>query len=143
MPRGGARNGAGRPTRAEPKQKPIWLGQMTDDERQRIIDALTPDERRNALLKAVEEKEMQPRFERKGEWSGYTVSTAATGYVVDYWSRVQGETDGLRLLVPYSETFPQAMDLDGMWNDATRNGEAVATLGQHNAKTLRKGHKVQ
>jgi len=33
------------------------VGQIDEETRQRILDALTPDERLSALLQAVEEKE--------------------------------------------------------------------------------------
>jgi hypothetical protein len=54
---GGQRKGAGRHRRPEPKAKAIWCGQLTEEERERIISKLTPDERREALLKAAKEKQ--------------------------------------------------------------------------------------
>lgn len=54
---GGHRPGAGRPPRKAPKSLPVWVGQIDEETRQRILDALTPDERLSALLQAVEEKE--------------------------------------------------------------------------------------
>lgn len=47
----------GRPPRSEPKAKSIWCGQITEEERELIISKLTPDERRQALLKAAKEKQ--------------------------------------------------------------------------------------
>ena len=52
-PRGGARDGAGRPPRTEPKSRPIWCGQMGEDDRALIVATLTPAERLDALLDAV------------------------------------------------------------------------------------------
>lgn len=46
----------GRSKRPEPKSKPIWCGQITEDQRQLIIDNLTPEERLDALLKAAQAK---------------------------------------------------------------------------------------
>ena len=46
----------GRPERPEPKAKPIWCGQISEKERELIISKLTPDERRDVLIKAAKEK---------------------------------------------------------------------------------------
>ena len=53
---GGAREGAGRPPRQEPKSKPIWCGQMAEADRQMILDTLTPTERGEALMDAAQVK---------------------------------------------------------------------------------------
>ena len=55
-PRGGAREGAGRPLRTEPKSLPIWCGQMAEQDRALIL-TLTPGERKAALLDAVRKGE--------------------------------------------------------------------------------------
>ena len=52
-PRGGVREGAGRPRRTEPKSRPIWCGQMAEQDRALILELLTPDERYTALMDAV------------------------------------------------------------------------------------------
>ena len=52
-PRGGAREGAGRPPRQGPKSKPIWCGHMPEQDRALIMDTLTPTERGEALMDAV------------------------------------------------------------------------------------------
>ena len=52
-PRGGAREGAGRKPRLEPKSRAIWCGQMSEQDRALIMDTLTPDERFDALMDAV------------------------------------------------------------------------------------------
>ena len=52
-PRGGARAGAGRPPRIGPKSRPIWCGQMGEDDLALIVATLTPAERLDALLDAV------------------------------------------------------------------------------------------
>ena len=51
-PRGGKREGAGRPPRTEPKSRPIWCGQMSEQDRALIL-TLTPGERYAALMDAV------------------------------------------------------------------------------------------
>jgi len=55
-PRGGAREGAGRPRREAPKSRPIWCGQMSEQDRALIL-TLTPGERKAALLDAVRKGE--------------------------------------------------------------------------------------
>ena len=52
---GGPRPGAGRPPRTEPKTQPIWVGQITAEQR-RLILTLTPEERFAALVEAAREK---------------------------------------------------------------------------------------
>ena len=54
---GGKREGAGRPPRHAAKAKSIWCGQLTDEEREFIINNLTPEERLEALMKAARKKE--------------------------------------------------------------------------------------
>lgn len=46
----------GRPERPGPKAIPIWCGQISEEERELILSRLTPDERRDALLRAAKEK---------------------------------------------------------------------------------------
>ena len=53
MTRGGARKGAGRKARPTSKAKCIWLGQITDEQRDFIIQWLSPDERFGALWAAA------------------------------------------------------------------------------------------
>ena len=50
---GGAREGAGRPPRQEPKSKPIWCGQMSEQDRALILETLEPRERYAALMGAA------------------------------------------------------------------------------------------
>lgn len=69
MTRGGAREGAGRKPRQEPKSRPIWCGQMPESDRALIIETLTPDERYDALMVRVEMKQDAEYLEKwlKGE----------------------------------------------------------------------------
>lgn len=52
-PRGGKREGAGRKVRSAPKSKGIWLGQITDEQRDFIMHWLSPDERYGVLMAAA------------------------------------------------------------------------------------------
>ena len=56
-PRGGRREGAGRHPRKERKARPIWCGQMAEQDRALILELLTPGERKAALLDAVRKGE--------------------------------------------------------------------------------------
>lgn len=53
MVSGGARNGAGRKARPTSKAKGIWCGQITDEQRDFIINSLSPEERFGALWAAA------------------------------------------------------------------------------------------
>jgi hypothetical protein len=53
MPKGGARKGAGRKARPTSKAKGIWLGQITDEQRDFIIKRLSPEDRYGALWAAA------------------------------------------------------------------------------------------
>lgn len=53
MPKGGARIGAGRKARPTLKAKSIWCGQITDEQRDFIIQWLSPDERFSVLWTAA------------------------------------------------------------------------------------------
>jgi len=55
-PRGGAREGAGRKPRPTPKAYPIWCGQMAEEHRALILETLSPAERFDALMSAVQAK---------------------------------------------------------------------------------------
>ena len=67
-PRGGARDGAGRPPRTEPKSRLIWCGQMSEQDRALILELLTPEERYTALMDAVAARgfELEAEAERRG-----------------------------------------------------------------------------
>ena len=54
---GGARARAGRKPRNAPKSKPIWCGQMSEQDRALILERLTPQERYTALMREAR-KEM-------------------------------------------------------------------------------------
>ena len=53
MPKGGARKGAGRKARPTLKAKGIWLGQITDEQRDFIMQWLSPKDRYSVLLAAA------------------------------------------------------------------------------------------
>ena len=68
MTRGGRRKGAGRPLRTEPKSRPIWCGQMAEQDRALILELLAPGERYAVLMDAVAARgfELEAEAERRG-----------------------------------------------------------------------------
>lgn len=53
---GGPGRGQGRHPRTEPKAKPVWCGQISEQQRAHILETLTPEERLAALLQAAAAK---------------------------------------------------------------------------------------
>jgi hypothetical protein len=53
MVSGGSRKGAGRKARPTPKSKCIWCGQIADEQRDFIMQWLSPDERFSVLMAAA------------------------------------------------------------------------------------------
>ena len=51
--RGGAREGAGRKSRPVPKSKPIWCGQISEEDRAFIVKWLSPEDRYQVLMAAA------------------------------------------------------------------------------------------
>ena len=52
-PRGGLRKGAGRKARPTLKAKGIWLGQITNEQRDFIMQWLSPEDRYGVLMAAA------------------------------------------------------------------------------------------
>jgi hypothetical protein len=53
MVSGGKREGAGRKSRPAPKSKGIWCGQITDEQRDFIMQWLSPEDRYAVLIAAA------------------------------------------------------------------------------------------
>jgi len=53
MPKGGARKGAGRKARPSSKSKLYWCGQHSEEDRDFIMQWLSPDERFSVLMAAA------------------------------------------------------------------------------------------
>jgi len=53
MPKGGTRKGAGRKARPTSKAKGIWCGQITNEQRDFIMQWLSPEERYGVLMAAA------------------------------------------------------------------------------------------
>jgi hypothetical protein len=82
-------------------------------------------------------------YYKHGEWSGFTIHPSKTGWIIDSWSRIQGEMTDTKTLVNFDDQFPKDMDLFDVWNDTMFNGDALSYYGQSNGKILRKGFIVE
>jgi len=89
-------------------------------------------------------------YTRDGEWGGYTIRAAATGWIITTWSRRTGEWTDSKYLLPYGTLgMSHSTDLAAPWNAIYTNGETLRDALTHDAgsqpvaRTLRKGHRVQ
>jgi len=57
---GGKRQGAGRKSRPTRKSRPIWCGQVSEEDRTFIINRLSPEERFSALMTAANSGSTRP-----------------------------------------------------------------------------------
>lgn len=99
-------------------------------------------------------KEAFPMFERNSEWTGYSITKSGKGFVVSFWSRIQGEIDGAKYLYQFDKDFTPGTDLEASWNDSMTYGEYLAgTIREQyksakeleyktNIKCLTKGNRV-
>ena len=65
-------------------------------------------------------------YEKQGEWSGYEINQTEKGYMVTFWSRIQGNTDGDKYLYRFDDEFKPGIDLSIKWNDAMTYGDYLA-----------------
>lgn len=92
------------------------------------------------------------RYEQRGEWAGFTVHEAGTGWVIEFWSAQQGQLTGQKLLLPYGfqdlqkgqDLAVNALNLSPIPNVAVGYHLAlVAQQGAGGARMLRHGRKVE
>lgn len=85
-------------------------------------------------------------YERNGEWSGYEIIEANTGWVITTWSREQGGINGRKILIPFGTWgFQKGQNLSEDYNGWMDIGEAMKSMAGDNpeaVKVLRKGRKV-
>ncbi len=75
--------------------------------------------------------------------SGYAIRPGRQGWIVENWSRVQGDVTGRKVLLPYTEDAPQGADLHGAYNEFYLLAEILWDRSQHVGKVLRKGQTVR
>lgn len=85
-------------------------------------------------------------YERNGEWGGYKITEAKTGWVLTTWSRRQADLNGQKVLIPYGVwDYQQGQDLSVKHNEFCDVGEAIfeyAMAGENTARLLKRGQKV-
>ena len=81
-------------------------------------------------------------YRNDGQWGGYEIRESRRGWLVKYWSRMQGTVTNRVTLRSYSDRFPRGMKLDQPWNDWMSNGEALVDLTE-TIRVVRKGAVVQ
>lgn len=88
-------------------------------------------------------EEASPMFERNSEWTGYTITKSDTGFVVSFWSRIQGETDGAKYLYQFDDTFTPDTILEAQWNESMTYGEYLAgTIREQYKSAKETGYKT-
>jgi len=101
----------------------------------------------------VEVKKMKTRYPKgwntyqdNYEWNGFQVRQSRAGYIVRFWSRVQGSLDGRKILVRFSEQITPERDLKITWTATTTLGQAIALVaadGGPGVMVLARGNVVQ
>ncbi len=90
------------------------------------------------------------RYENNGEWSGWSVHSARTGWVLEQWSRFQGDLSGRKILIPYGKGWERGADLHRTYT--TKDGGEFtlaeyifySVSDQHiTAKVIRRGEVVE
>jgi hypothetical protein len=83
-------------------------------------------------------------WEHDGDWTAARIYSGPKGWRIELDSRIQGETDGRVVFVPYGGEFERGLDMDGDYNDYTSNGSALIHWCESvkGARVLRKGMEV-
>lgn len=87
------------------------------------------------------------KFEKTSEYGGYTVRESKKGWIVEGWSRYQGNLTDWRKLVPFGVWgYQKGQDLAAQHNSFMTVGEAIhdyAYNDNKNVRILNKGYLVQ
>lgn len=67
-------------------------------------------------------------FEKNWPANGYRISKSKTGFVVSYWSNVQGKRDGDKYLYPFDKNFTPETDLHAPWNEILSYGDHLGGI---------------
>ncbi len=103
-----------------------------------------------ALTDHLGDAKLAGSFERRYEWNGYTVRPGLKGWIVERWSRIQGQTTGQKYIVAYTPNCPEGADLNVVKKDSNYPeyeqpmlGDWIARGGAPVTRVLRKGSVVQ
>ncbi len=88
------------------------------------------------------------KFEKSSEYGGYTVRESKKGWIVEGWSRYQGNFTDWKKLVPFGVwEYQKNQDLTTQHNSYMTVGEAIQDYARiddnKNVKILKKGYLVQ
>jgi len=82
-------------------------------------------------------------YTRKGQWSEVTIRQTKWGWSVRHTCRIQGETTGWIVSLPFGGDFPRDLDLNLNWNDYMDNFAALldrADICRRDREALRYYH---
>jgi hypothetical protein len=83
-------------------------------------------------------------FEKSDEWGGYTIYPGTTGFILEYHTHMEGERDGIKILVPYGTWgFHSEIDLDAPHDEIACHGETLADLAMADAQVRFEERKVE
>lgn len=90
-------------------------------------------------------------YERESDFGGQTIKESKKGWLVEGWSRYQGNRTGYRFLIPFEKCgVKQGKNLEEDYNDGMTNGEYLLqdywiTMDNNykSIKILNKGYEVQ
>lgn len=87
-------------------------------------------------------------YQHNSPFGGFKVRRSATGFVVERWSRVEGEITDSRVLVAFPVAVGGAIyttdsDLGAAHNQYMTVADVIADISRHTGRTLRRGFKVR
>ena len=91
---------------------------------------------------------MTNTYEKSSEYGGYTVRESKKGWIVEGWSRYQGNITDWKRLVPFGVwDYQRGQDLEARHNEYMAVGHAIQDYarndGNDNVMVLKKGYIVQ
>jgi len=84
-------------------------------------------------------------YEKNGEWGGYSIKESKKGWIIEGWSRIQGNTTDYKILLPYESTdYMKGQNLEEDHNDYMSIGSYLFSMcfDYVKVKTLKKGYIV-
>lgn len=82
-------------------------------------------------------------YDRNGDNGGVSIHKTKTAWIVNTWSRVQGDMTGCRYRWVYDERMPQDYDLAGQHNDYMSNADYLVHCAVSYGRCCKRGHVVQ
>ena len=88
-------------------------------------------------------------YENQKEWSGYRVRESKKGWIIEGWSRIQGNKTNYKYLVPFStkkkvgSLYPAETNLTAAHNEFMEIGQYIAEVEKEFAQVLEKGYIVE